>query len=139
MFETADQLNRGGGYACSFWSVLAQAIFVPVVSFVFTLPIGALLESSGPYPAEIHHPFARVGMPPISWLAGYLLGRCASRVLPAFARRGRWAWVLSTLFFILGFLLSVRNYGIVSGFVSMFDVEGKEALGVVLVSLPAFF
>jgi hypothetical protein len=138
MFETTS-LNRVGGHVFSFLAALAQAIFVPIASFLFTLPVGVMLESSGEYPGETHHPFARVAMPPITLLAGYLLGRCSRRALPALAHQGRWAWILSTLFFVLGLLLAFGHDGFLTGFVSMFDVEGKEDIAVWLVSLPTFF
>lgn len=137
MFGSADQLNRPNGHGFFFWSVVSQTLLVPIVSFVFTLPIGALLESSGP--PEVHHPFARIGMPPITLAAGYLFGGYMRRVRPRFARGGRWAWVLPALLFVLGLLLYVRNDSLQSLLLSMLDVEGEEGLGVWLVILPAIF
>lgn len=135
----ADQLSRADAWLFWFGSVLVQLIVVPLVSFLLILPIGAVLEGSGPYSAEIHHPVARAGMPLISLLGGYLLGCCARSVLPRFARTGTWAWVLWTAFLASGFLLSLKHASPTSAFLSMFDVEGKEAIAVWLITLPAIF
>lgn len=122
-----------------FYSVITQTLLTPIISFVFNLPIGAVLESSGAHPGDVHHPFARLGMPPIALATGYLLGFYVRRVFPRFSRGGRWAWVLPSLVFVLGILLYVRRDSVRSALLLMFDVEGEEGLGVWLVSLPAIF
>ena len=139
MSDTTDPLKRAYDLAFSLSAVLVQLILVPLASFVFTLPIGAVLESSGDHPAEVHHPIARIGMPPFSLVAGFLLGRCARHFVPVLARGGPWAWMLSTLFLVLGLLVNMQHATFLSSFASMFDLEGREGLGVWLFTLPAFY
>lgn len=139
MSETADPPKKAYDFALSLSAVLVQLILVPLASFIFTLPIGAVLESSGEYPADIHHPIARIGMPPISLVTGYFLGLCARHFVPVLARNGAWAWMLSTLLFIAAFLLDAKHASFSSVFASRFDVEGSEGLGVWLIGLPTFF
>jgi hypothetical protein len=137
MFRAAEQPGTDG-YAFLFWSLFVQAILVPVVSFVFILPVGSLLEGFNGYSSENHQPLAQFGMPPLSFLGGFIMGRFVCRALPSFGRMGRWAWILSMILFVSCFLWDLRG-GVFTSFVSMLDVEGKDNIAVWLISMPTLF
>lgn len=134
----SNHFSRVDHHVISLVALLAQMIVVPMVSFALILPIGSVLAGSGPYSENIHHPYARFGMPPISIVGGFLLGRLVYRCLPWFARMGRWSWMLAAATFGVVFFSDLRGGSAVT-VISMFDVEGRDDLAVWLFSLPTLF
>jgi hypothetical protein len=120
---------------CLMW--LAQLVIAGVVYFVVIMAIGNALEGH-PYSPDVHHPAARFGMPPISFVGGYFFGILVLHYFAAFRPTGRWIWTPITALFVSLFLGTLHG-GIAAGLVSAFDVEGKDDVAVWILSLPMLF